>query len=100
MKDSNDCSRGRAVRREPADARADLASGSSHREAPYITEPQGRCHRLLHVPQLRAGRDGYVTLIANYLPLQDPYGGPNYFALDPEALYEIHIDNTATRART
>jgi hypothetical protein len=32
-------------------------------------------------------------LIANYLPLQDPYGGPNYFSLDPEALYEIHVDN-------
>ena len=29
------------------------------------------------------GRDDYVTLIANYLPLQDAYGGPNYFTLDP-----------------
>jgi hypothetical protein len=38
-------------------------------------------------------RDGFVTLVANYLPLQDPYGGPNYFALDPDALYEIHVDN-------
>jgi hypothetical protein len=34
-----------------------------------------------------------VTLIANYVPLQDAYGGPNYFAMDPNALYEIHIDN-------
>jgi hypothetical protein len=40
------------------------------------------------------GRAGYVTLLANYLPLQDAYGGPNYFALDPKALYEIHVDNT------
>ena len=40
------------------------------------------------------GRDGFVTLIANYQPLQAPYGGPNYFAMDPDALYEIHIDNT------
>jgi hypothetical protein len=39
------------------------------------------------------GRAGYVTLIADYLPLQDAYGGPNYFKLDPNALYEIHIDN-------
>jgi hypothetical protein len=39
------------------------------------------------------GRDGYVTIIANYLPLQDPYGGPNYFELDNAGLYEIHIDN-------
>jgi Domain of unknown function (DUF4331) len=27
------------------------------------------------------------------VPLQDTYGGPNYFALDEDALYEIHIDN-------
>jgi hypothetical protein len=39
------------------------------------------------------GRSGYVTLIANYQPLQDAYGGPNYFQMDPNALYEIHIDN-------
>ena len=40
-----------------------------------------------------AGKTGNVTLIANYLPLQDAYGGPNYFSLDPNALYEIHVDN-------
>src|ERR1043165_5808131 len=40
-----------------------------------------------------AGRDGYVTLIANYIPFQTPYGGPNFFSLDPDALYQIHIDN-------
>ena len=34
-----------------------------------------------------------MTLVANYIPLQDAYGGPNYFAMDPNALYEIHIDN-------
>ena len=27
------------------------------------------------------------------MPLQDPYGGPNYFALDPSRVYEIHVDN-------
>lgn len=32
-------------------------------------------------------------MIANYVPLQAPYGGPNYSALDPAALYELHIDN-------
>ena len=29
------------------------------------------------------GREGYVTLLANYIPLQDVYGGPNFFTLDP-----------------
>jgi len=39
------------------------------------------------------GREGFVTLIANYLPLQDAFGGPNYFTLDPEARYRIQIEN-------
>ncbi len=39
------------------------------------------------------GRGDFVTLISNFQPLQDPYGGPNYFKMDPNALYEIHIDN-------
>jgi hypothetical protein len=34
-----------------------------------------------------------TVLIANYQPLQDPFGGPNYFFLDPATLYTIHIDN-------
>jgi hypothetical protein len=33
-----------------------------------------------------AGRSDYVTMIANYIPLQDAYGGPNYFMMDPTAL--------------
>ncbi len=40
------------------------------------------------------GRSDFVTVIANYIPLQDPFGGPNYFTMDPDAVYEIHIDNT------
>jgi hypothetical protein len=40
-----------------------------------------------------------VTLIANYQPLQDAYGGPNYFAMDPNALYEIHVDNNGDAKR-
>jgi len=39
------------------------------------------------------GRADFVTLIANYLPLQDAYGGPNYFDMDEDAIYEIHVDN-------
>ena len=40
-----------------------------------------------------AGRDAYVTLVADYIPLEDAYGGPNYFSMDPNALYEIEVDN-------
>jgi len=39
------------------------------------------------------GREDYVTILANYNPLQDSYGGPNYFALSDSHFYEIYIDN-------
>lgn len=70
------------------------ALASSHREAPSITNtPKVDGTDFYMFRSYETGRDGYVTLIANYLPLQDPYGGPNYFKMDPNALYEIHIDN-------
>ena len=70
------------------------AESSSHREAPFITTtPKVDATDFYLFNSYEPGREGYVTLIANYLPLQDPYGGPNYFALDPNALYEIHLDN-------
>jgi hypothetical protein len=70
------------------------AGASSHREAPLITEmPKVDGTDFYMFRSYESGRDGFVTFIANWLPLQDAYGGPNYFFLDPEALYEIHIDN-------
>jgi hypothetical protein len=71
------------------------AGASSHREAPFVTEhPQVDATDLYVFRSYEAGREGYVTLLANYYPLQDPYGGPNYFALDQDARYVIHVDNT------
>src|SRR6187397_307201 len=68
--------------------------GSSHREAPLITEtPKVDCTDFYMFNSYEPGREGFVTLVANYLPLQDPYGGPNYFKLDPNAVYEIHVTN-------
>jgi hypothetical protein len=70
------------------------AFGSSHREAPGIAgRPKLDGTDFYMFRSYEPGREGYVTLIANYLPLQDVYGGPNFFALDPDGLYEIHIDN-------
>ncbi len=75
-------------------AMAPTAQASSHREAPFITTaPKVDASDFYMFRSYEAGRADYVTLIANYQPLQDPYGGPNYFSLDPNALYEIHIDN-------
>jgi hypothetical protein len=75
-----------------------LASGqagaSSHREAPFTAaHPKIDGTDFYMFRSYEAGRDAYVTLIANYIPLQDAYGGPNYFSMDPNALYEIEIDN-------
>ena len=70
------------------------AQASSHREAPAITTtPKVDGTDFYMFNSYEPGRTGYVALIADYLPLQDAYGGPNYFKLDPNALYEIHVDN-------
>jgi hypothetical protein len=67
---------------------------SSHREAPAITEtPKVDATDFYMFRSYESGRADFVTLVADYLPLQAPYGGPNYFAMDPEALYQIKIDN-------
>jgi hypothetical protein len=70
------------------------SSASSHREAPGITKkPKVDGTDFYMFRSYEPGREGFVTLVADYLPLQDPYGGPNYFALDPDARYEIKVDN-------
>jgi len=73
------------------------AHASSHREAPAVTtmpKVDGTDFYMFNSYEpARLSGPGYVTLIANYLPLQDAYGGPNYFKLDANALYEIHVDN-------
>jgi hypothetical protein len=71
-----------------------LAGASSHREAPLITEmPKVDGTDFYMFRSYEPGREGYVTLIANYIPLQDAYGGPNFFELDPDAQYQINIEN-------
>lgn len=70
------------------------AQASSHREAPTITQyPKMDGTDLYAFRSYEPGRSDFVTIIANYVPLQDAYGGPNYFTLDPDGIYEIHIDN-------
>jgi len=70
------------------------ATASSHREAPFVTEhPKVDATDFYMFRSYEEGRDGFVTLIANYIPLQAPYGGPNYFTLDPSGRYRINIEN-------
>jgi len=71
-----------------------ITLASSHREAPAVTEkPKVDSTDFYMFNSYEANRSDYVTILANYIPLQDPQGGPNYFSMDPDALYEIHIDN-------
>ena len=71
------------------------ALASSHREAPFITKnPKVDGTDFYFFGSYATGRSNFVTMIANYQPLQEAYGGPNYFSMDPDALYEINIDNT------
>ena len=77
-------------------ALASSALASSHREAPFLTKnPKVDATDVYFFKSYETGRSAYVTFIANYLPLQEPGGGPNFFNLDPEALYEMHLDNNA-----
>ena len=70
------------------------AFASSHREAPGISRlPQVDGTDFYLFRSYESGRNGFVTLIANYNPLQDPFGGPNFFPLDADAVYDIHITN-------
>ena len=78
---------------------AGAALASSHREAPFITtRPKVDGTDFYMFNSYEPGRAGYVTLIANYQPFENPQGGPNYYTMDPNALYEILIDNNGDGA--
>ncbi|HET7369589.1 MAG TPA: DUF4331 domain-containing protein [Gammaproteobacteria bacterium] len=67
---------------------------SSHREAPFTAKhPSVDATDFYMFMAYGAEPAGNVVFLANYNPLQAPFGGPNYFALNPNALYEINVDN-------
>jgi hypothetical protein len=65
---------------------------SSHREAPEISKDPVADSTDLYA-FVSPDRSDTVTLIANYVPLQSPAGGPNFYEFGDGVLYEIHIDN-------
>ena len=68
---------------------------SSHREAPLIiADPLADNTDVYAFRSYESGREGFVTLIANFIPFQEPSGGPHFYLFDPTVLYEIKIDNT------
>jgi hypothetical protein len=78
-----------------------LAMASSHREAPFTSANPTidgtdfymfRAYGSAATNAAAVASDS-VVFIANYNPLQDPDGGPNFFPLNPNALYAINVDN-------
>ena len=70
------------------------ATASSHREAPLISgTPQYDTTDLyaFRSPE----KQGTVTLVANWLPFEEPAGGPNFYSFATDAQYDIHVDNNA-----
>jgi hypothetical protein len=65
---------------------------SSHREAPEISKDPVADNTDLYA-FVSPDRPDTVTLIANYIPLEEPAGGPNFYEFGEDVLYEIHIDN-------
>jgi Domain of unknown function (DUF4331) len=65
---------------------------SSHREAPEISKDPVADSTDVYA-FVSPDKSDTVTLIANYIPLQGPAGGPNFYEFGDDVLYEIHIDN-------
>ena len=68
---------------------------SSHREAPAVAKDPVVDSTDVYA-FVSPDAPETVTILANYVPLQDPAGGPNFFEFGDDVLYEIHIDNTGS----
>ena len=77
------------------DSQKSTVEASSHREAPLIANDPLTDNTDLYA--FRSPDDtNFVTIIANYVPLQLPQGGPNYASFGENIRYEIHIENDGT----
>jgi hypothetical protein len=65
---------------------------SSHREAPEVASDPAIDSSDLYA-FVSPDVPDFVTLIANYVPMQNPAGGPNFYEFGNDVRYEIHIDN-------
>jgi len=70
---------------------------SSHREAPEISKDPTADNTDVYA-FVSPDRPGYVTLIANYIPFEQPDGGPNFYEFSDEVLYQIYVHNSGNPA--
>jgi hypothetical protein len=68
---------------------------SSHREAPEISKDPVADNTDTYA-FVSPDRPDYVTILANFIPLQTPYGGPNFFEFGDDVSYRINISNSGT----
>ena len=69
-----------------------IVRGSSHREAPLITADPLADNTDLYA-FVSPSAPNAVTIVANFIPLEAPYGGPNFYKFDDNVVYEIKVDN-------
>ncbi|MFG1606972.1 DUF4331 domain-containing protein [Actinoplanes sp. NPDC049265] len=67
-------------------------SASSHREAPLISGDPAADNTDLYA-FVSPDRPGYVTFIANWIPFEEPNGGPNFYPFATDAAYKINVDS-------
>src|SRR5215469_1488355 len=65
---------------------------TSHREAPSISKDEVADNTDLYA-FVSPDKPDTVTIVANYIPLEEPAGGPNFYEFGDDVLYEIKIDN-------
>ncbi|MEA2438219.1 MAG: hypothetical protein QOF65_2775 [Thermoleophilaceae bacterium] len=76
---------------------AALSFGSSHREAPNTSQDPTADDTDVYA-FTADDAPGSLTVVANWIPFEDPAGGPNFYNFDPKAHYYINVDNTGDGA--
>ena len=71
----------------------DAGVASSHREAPLISEDPTADNTDVYA-FVSPDRPDTVTIVANYIPLEEPAGGPNFNGFADDVLYELKVDST------
>jgi hypothetical protein len=76
-----------------------LSLGSSHREAPLTSidptadDTDVYAYTAKDDPSTTQDEEKYLTVVANWIPFEDPAGGPNFYRFDDRADYYINLDN-------
>ena len=70
-----------------------LSQGSSHREAPLSSIDPTADDTDVYAFKA-ADASNALTIVANWIPFEDPAGGPNFYRFDDRATYYVNVDNT------